>query len=70
MNTTTNTNNYDNLFSEYKDVVTIQDITQMLGIGKGTVYNLLRNKKIKSIQLNRKYIIPKKSIIEFLNTAQ
>lgn len=66
---TINSNSYESIFSEYNDVVTVDDIMQMLKIGKNTVYDLLRNKKIKSIQLGKKYIIPKRSIIEFLNTA-
>ena len=69
MNEILNIDNNNNLFSEYKDVVKVDDVMKMLGIGKNTVYDLLRNKKIKSIQLGKKYIIPKKCVIEFINSA-
>lgn len=69
MNEITNIDNNNNLFSEYKDVLKVDDVMKMLGIGKNTVYDLLRNKKIKSIQLGKKYIIPKKCVIEFINSA-
>lgn len=39
---------------------------KMLHIGRSNVYKLLREKEIKSIRIGVKYIIPKKSIIEFL----
>lgn len=35
----------ENVFSEYDDVVTVDDVAHMLKIGKNGVYDLLRNKK-------------------------
>lgn len=54
------------MFSEYEDIVSVDDVMKMLHIGRSNVYKLLREKEIKSIRIGVKYIIPKKSIIEFL----
>ncbi|MBQ3417309.1 MAG: helix-turn-helix domain-containing protein [Ruminococcus sp.] len=54
------------IFSEYEDIVSVDDVMKMLHIGRSNVYKLLREKEIKSIRIGVKYIIPKKSIIEFL----
>lgn len=58
------------LFENFPDVVSVDEVKEMLKIGKNTVYDLLKNKQIKAIQLGKKYIIPKKSIIDFLNSVQ
>ncbi len=38
----------------------------MLKIGKNKVYELLKSGEIKSIRIGNKYIIPKKSVIDFV----
>ena len=59
----------DTLFSTYPDVVTVDDLTKMLGIGKNTAYKLINDKKIKSVQIGRQHKIPKCYVIEYLQTA-
>ena len=61
-----NTTEIKMIFSEYDDIVSVDDVMKMLHIGRSNVYKLLREKEIKSIRIGVKYIIPKKSIIEFL----
>ena len=56
----------NDLFNTYPDVVSIDEIQQMLRIGKNAVYELLKNQKLKSIKVGKKYIVPKKYVIEFL----
>lgn len=60
---------YNELFKEYPDVVTIKDVQTMLGIGRNMVYNLLSSELIKAIRVGKKYIIPKRSVIDFLLSA-
>ena len=51
------------IFSEYEDIVSVDDVMKMLHIGRSNVYKLLREKEIKSIRIGVKYIIvpsPKK----------
>lgn len=61
-----NTTEIKMIFSEYEDIVSVDDVMKMLHIGRSNVYKLLREKEIKSIRIGVKYIIPKKSIIDFL----
>lgn len=61
--------NNKEIFAEYPDVVTPDDLQMMLKIGRNSVYDLLKNKLIKSIRVGKKYIIPKENVIDFLKTA-
>ena len=55
------------LFKEYNDVVTIEDIMKMLHLGRTTVYEMLKNGTIYSVKIGKKYIVPKKSIIKLIS---
>ena len=55
------------MFSQYPDVVSINELMDMLKIGKNTAYFLLREGKIKNIKIGKQYRIPKRYIIEYLN---
>ena len=55
------------MFSDYEDVVTVDDVMKMLHIGKNSVYDLLKTHRIESIRVGSRYVIPKKSVINFLN---
>ena len=52
-------------FAEYKDVVTVCEVMEMLGLGRVAVYRLFR-----TIRVGKKYIIPKQSIIDFISTGE
>ena len=54
------------LFREYDDVVTVDDVMKMLHIGKSNVYKLLRDDTIKSVKVGKRFIIPKRSVIDFV----
>lgn len=70
MDSQDNSIKYNSIFTEYGDIVSIDDVMKMLHIGRTNVYKLLREKEIKYIRIGVKYIIPKKSIIEFLENNQ
>lgn len=57
------------LFSEYDDVLSIEDVMDMLHIGKNTVYSLLRNNEIRNLKIGKRYIIPKQSVINFITAV-
>lgn len=61
---------YKNIFSDYPDVVNIDDLTHMLGIGKNKAYELINTNAIQSIKIGRKHIIPKYRVIEFLQNVK
>ena len=59
------------MFDEYTDIVTIDELQEMLRIGRSTAYKLLRSGQIKAIHSGRVWLIPKMSIIEYLaNTSR
>ena len=62
--------NYNELFEDYPDVITVEDLQNMLHIGRNTAYGILKDGAIKTIKIGKKYIIPKQSVIEFINVAR
>jgi excisionase family DNA binding protein len=56
------------MFREYPDVVGAADLRKMLGVGRNTVYFLLRENKIPSIRIGKIYRIPKVNIIKYLQS--
>lgn len=54
------------MFSEYDDVVTVDDVMNMLHIGRNNVYKLLNDNSIKSVKVGKRFIIPKRSVINFV----
>jgi excisionase family DNA binding protein len=54
------------MFDNYDDVVTIDDLLEMLGIGRNKAYELLQTSKIKSFKIGKSYRIPKICIQKFI----
>ncbi|MCH5296900.1 MAG: helix-turn-helix domain-containing protein [Ruminococcus sp.] len=54
------------MFTEYNDIISVDDVTKMLHLSKVTVYKLLQSGRIRTLKVGKKYIIPKKSVIDFL----
>ena len=58
---------YKLLFTEYPDVVNVEQMCEMLGgICDKTAYRLLKAGEIKSFIVGRHYRIPKLNILEYL----
>lgn len=56
------------MFSEYPDVITVEQLMEMLHIGKNAAYALLKSGEIRTIRIGRRYIIPKRSIITYISS--
>ena len=54
------------IFSDYPDVVSVDDVQSMLHVGRNTAYGLLESGVISTVRVGKKYIIPKASVIAFL----
>ena len=54
------------MFENYPDVLKVEELMQMLHIGRNRVYELLSTKAIRNIRIGRRYIIPKPGFIEFI----
>lgn len=57
------------IFSEYSDIVTVDEVMKMLRLGKNTVYKRLKDDEIMNVKVGARYIIPKQSVIEFVSTT-
>ena len=51
---------------DYSDLLDVTETSQLLGVSKKTVYNLLKAEQIKKKKVGRAYRIPKVYIKEFL----
>ena len=59
-----------NIISNYPDVLSVDELQQILRIGRSAAYTLLRENTIKTLKVGNRYIIPKQSVIDFLNINQ
>ncbi len=57
----------ENTFKDYPDIVSFDQMREMLHIGRNKAYSLIKQKKIRSIRIGRRHKIPKINLIEFLN---
>ena len=51
------------MFENYSDLVSIEELCEMLFIGKNVAYELLRRKKIKAFRIGRLW---KRSVEEYI----
>ncbi len=54
------------LFKDYPDIVSVEQVSEMLKIGQVLAYRLIRSGEIKSRKVGRRYIITKQNIIDFV----
>ncbi|MBQ4109486.1 MAG: helix-turn-helix domain-containing protein [Clostridia bacterium] len=54
------------IFDNLNDVLTVNDLYNILPIGKNKIYDLLNNKEIYNIKCGKKFLIPKQSVEKFL----
>ena len=57
---------YRVMFKDYPDVVTVEQMSKMLGISMKTAYILLRENKILHFRVGRTYKIPKLNILRYM----
>jgi len=52
-------NNINNMFSDFPDVLNIEQLQEALGIGRSTAYQLIHNGDIQYLKIGRSIRIPK-----------
>lgn len=57
------------MLDDYKDILTVHDLCEIMPIGRNSIYNLLHTNRIKNIRVGKKIIIPKQAVKEFLETG-
>lgn len=60
----------ERMFREYPDVLTPQQVQEMLGVGQRMAYQLLREGKIQNVRMGRLYRIPKVAVIDYLYSGK
>jgi excisionase family DNA binding protein len=58
------------MFSTYGDVVTVEELSEMLKIGRNTAYELVRGNIVKNVRVGRSIRIPKDAVIEYLTALK
>lgn len=56
------------MFNEYKDILSVNDLCKALNICKSIAYKLLRENQIKYKRIGNIYKIPKKYLIEYIES--
>lgn len=54
-------------FNSYSMVLTADDVAEILGIGKNSTYDLLRNGEISGFKKKRRWFVPRSAIEKFIN---
>ncbi len=54
------------MLEQYEDILTIDELCEVLMIGKNHAYRLLTEKKIKAFRIGKKWKIPKSSVENFI----
>ena len=57
------------MFEKYPDIVTVDNLMEMLHIGKSSAYALLQQNKIRHVRIGKKYLIPKHAVVGFLDDS-
>lgn len=57
---------YSDVFKDYPDVVTVEQMSEMLDISTKTAYKLLNENCIKHFKIGRIFKIPKYNILIYL----
>jgi hypothetical protein len=54
----------------YPDVLTVNDVSTLTGLVHETILRFIRDGGIDTLQVNRKYLIPKPYLLEFVQTPR
>jgi len=54
------------MFNQYSDLVSVEDLCDMLAIGKNSAYKLLSSGEIKCFRHNRVWKIPRDAVTEYI----
>ena len=57
------------MLSEYNAVMTIDEVCEVLMIGRNTVYKLLNTGELKAFRVGRVWKIPREAVIAFIRDS-
>ena len=53
---------------ESNEILTVEDLMELLNIGKNTAYSLLESGEVKAFRIGRMWKIPRKSVYDYINS--
>lgn len=59
----------ETMFSNYPDVMTVEELAAALGCGRTWAYKLINSGQIKSFSIGRSIRIPKLYVLDFIEAA-
>ena len=62
----TATDVYNTHLTKYPDVLSVPQVSEILGVSTKTVYSYLKSKELASLEVGRAYRIPKVFLLQFL----
>lgn len=57
---------YRSVLKDYPDILTVEEMSQALGVSTKTGYRLLRDNKIEHLRLGRTYRVPKAHLLTYM----
>jgi excisionase family DNA binding protein len=54
------------MFKNYPEIITVDELQEILFIGKNQAYNLLRRREIQAVKIGKVWRIPIRAVFEFL----
>lgn len=59
----------NNMYLHEKEILSIEDLCEILNIGKNTAYSLLSNSQIKAFRIGRIWKIPRQALIDYIQSS-
>lgn len=57
------------MFDSYKDLLTITDIQNALGIGRSMAYRLIKDGKLRHLRIGKAIKVPKRYLVDFVRDS-
>lgn len=54
------------MLEQYNDILTVEELCEILMVGRNTVYELLGSGRIKAFRSGSRWKIPKEAVIQFI----
>lgn len=58
------------MLKDYRDVMTVKQLAEALGIGVNKAYEIVNQDEIGSVRVGRRILVPKKCVIDYLNAPR
>ena len=55
------------MLNEYSAILSVEDVMEILNIGKNAAYDLFRKGDIKCFRLKNRWKVPKQAVINYIN---